>query len=195
MTTTLTHKDLTIVSVAAIAVTICFALVAGLVGSLQYSYAQEDILVTENGTAVVPVTTTDALVAQVQSTMTAIMGLLVTAGSIISIVVGWIRSKTGDKIVAKDTNEWLETIFSQVRQKDDELRDVFRQFKEHQEQINTYVDIVKSVNPEVAKKYEELAPKLTEKLQETRTQVEEWQKQADRFYAVTPKIDPVGSDV
>jgi len=179
----ITYRDLTIFCLAGLAVAVCFASIASLLGNLgQVSFAQEDIVV-QNGTAVVPVqTAADALLAQVQATMTGIMGLLTTAGTIVAIVIGWIRSKTGDKIISKDVNVRFQTALGQIEQKDNELRDVFRQVLEQREKINAFVDVAKAANPEIAKQYDEYVPKITTKLSEIQRQVDVWQNQADKFY-------------
>lgn len=186
MTNKLTTRDFTLIGVAAIAVTVCFGLMAGFINDYQHitALAQETAVVTlDNGSATVaPVTTTDALIGQATTTLTAIAGLITTVGTIIAIVIGWIRAKTGDKIISKDAEDRFNTVLSQVRQKDNELRDVYRQFLEQKEKTNAVVDIVKTLNPDLAKKYEEVAPKVTQKLKDVENQTAQWQTQADKFY-------------
>jgi hypothetical protein len=190
----LTYRDLTIVSIAAIAVTVCFSLVAGLVGNLQYSFAQEEtILTTANGTAVVPVATTEQVLGELQGTMIAISGLVATALTIVGTVVAWIRSKTGDKIISNKSNEWLQDLFDKQRTLDGSVRDIFRQFLERSNDIDILVDVAKRTSPEFAKAFDENLPKLREKNQEVLTKINHWQEEADKVhFAVKPKDDPVG---
>jgi hypothetical protein len=177
------RRDLTIISVAVIAVTICFSLIAGLVGNLQVSFAQEE--------AAEP-SATQALLGEVNSTIIAISGLMATAISIVTGIVAWLRARFGDRVISNDTNSWLQSIFEQVRQKDNDLRDVFRQVLEKHAEIDTVLTVVKGSNPELATKIDEAMPQVQKKLQEIQTKVAKWQADADKIYSVTPTSDPVG---
>jgi len=164
------------------------AIATALFSGSAYVYAQDEVIITaENSTTGEPVpvvTTTDALLGQASALMAAIAGIITTVGTIIAVLIGFIRSKTGDKIISKDVEDKYTKAFAQIQQKDNELRDVFRQVLEQKEKINAFVDIVKTTNPEIVKKYEsEVAPVVSQKLSEVQTQVNVWQKQADDFYS------------
>lgn len=195
--TKLTSKDLTIVSLAVIAVTICFSLAAGLSGYLNYSFAQETtetaILTTANGTEVVPVSSTEAVIGELQGTMVAISGLVATALTIVGVVINWIRAKTGDKVISADTNAWLQDMFEKQKTLDNSVRDIFKQVLERSNEIDVVVDVVKRNSPEFANAYNENLPKLQSMNQKVNEKIQHWQEEADKIkYAVSPEQDPVG---
>jgi hypothetical protein len=193
----LTKQHMALLGVASIAL----GLAVGLVVNVQVSFAQEEIV--ENFTdAVVPdnnpttPTETDLLLNSINGTIAAISTLVATVIGIVTYIVAAIRSKTGDKIISKDTENKLLDAFAQIRQKDNELRDVYRQVLEQRETINVTMDILKNTDPAVAKKLDEIQPQITQTIQnKILPQIGEWQTQADRFYETILKKEPVGSRV
>ncbi len=175
----ITYKDITIVSIAAIAVTLCFGIMAGLVGNLQLALAQEQ-------------TPTESLLGDVNATIISVSGLMATAMSIVVGVVAWLRAKFGDKIVSDGANEWIQDIFEKIRKKDDDVRDIFRQVLEKHAEIDVVLGVVKNSSPELGAQIDEAMPQLDSKLKEINTKIAHWQDEADKLYAVSPKDDPVG---
>ncbi len=179
MTVSLTQTQITLIGIAAIA----SILAIGLTVHLQASFAQE------NATTVV---TTDDFLASTGGLIAAISTLVSTVVGIVVYVVNAIRSKTGDKIVSTDLyNKFVDAV-GIIQQKDNELRDVYRQVLEHKETIKVAFDVLKSTNPEVAKKLDESLPVANKAIQnQILPQISQWQTQSDRVYETLLKKEPV----
>lgn len=164
-----------------VAVGVCFALAATFLNNFSV-YAQSTVVTTN----------TESLLAQLNGTIIAISGLMAVGISIVTGVIAWLRAKTGDKIVSDGANEWLQALFEQIRQKDGDIRDVFRQVLEKHAQLDVVLDVIKTTNPEVKKRIEEAQPEIQARLTEINKQITNWQNQADKIYSVMPANDPVG---
>jgi hypothetical protein len=169
------NSKITILSTIAV---IAFVLTVGL--SVQL-YAQE-----------VVATDTDTLLSSIGGMLAAISALISTIVGIVVYVVNAIRSKTGDKIVSTDAYNRFIDVVAQIRQKDNELRDVYRQVLEQKEVINVSLDILKRTDPAIAKRVDETLPKVNETVQsKVLPQIAEWQTQADRFYETLLKKEQI----
>jgi len=176
-------KHFTLIGVALIAL----ALTVGLTINLQTTFAQE---------ASAPTTNVDNLLTSVGTTLAAISTLISVVVGIIVYIVNAIKSKTGDKIVSTDSYNRFLDVVAQVRQKDNELRDAYRQVLEQREVINVTLDVLKNTSPEVGKKIDETLPKVNEAVQtKILPQINEWQVQADNFYDTLLKKSPVGTKI
>ena len=182
-------KDLTIIAVSAIAVTVCFAIASGLIGNLQVALAQSNDTITTTTT-----TSTGDILAQVNTTVLAISGLMATATGIIAAVVGWLRSKFGDKIVSAGTNEWLQDLFEKQKTLDNSVRDIFKQVLDKHAEIDVVLGVVKNANPELGKRIDEATPLVKKNLEDINSKINHWQEEADKIkYAISPAQDPVTS--
>ena len=174
-------KHFTLIGIAMIAL----ALAVGLTNNLQTTFAQE---------AAVPTTNADNLLGTIGATLAAISTLISVVVGIIVYIVNAIRSKTGDRIVSTDSYNRFIDVVAQVRQKDNELRDAYRQVLEQREMINVTLDVLKNSNPEVGKQIDETLPKVNEAIKtKILPQIDQWQTQADRFYDTLLKKEAVGT--
>lgn len=137
--------------------------------------------------------TISEIISQLNGTIIAISALISTAMGIVAGVVAWLRARWGDKVISNDTNEWLQWFFEQAKQTDQDVKDLFKQVMDKHAEIDTLFDVFKNLNPEAAKKVEEAAPELAKRLKEVDANVENWQKELDRIYEISPKADPVNA--
>lgn len=179
-TTTTTTKEITVIGSAAIAVTICFALAASFMGSMNAAFAQQE-----------SPPSTESLLGEVNASVIAISGLMATAMSIITGVIAWLRAKTGDRVISNDTNDWLQDLFEKIQKKDGDVRDIFRQVLEKSSEIDVVLGVVKNANPELAKAIDAAKPKIEEEIKKVNVKIQHWQEEADKIYSVSPKSDPV----
>lgn len=181
----LTNREQTaLVCVAAISLVLASGLISY---NVQLSAAQ---LVDNSTNVVMPgnepavdASEVDILLEQANATWVAVTGLISTAMAIIVYILNAIKSRTGDKIISAELMNRVVDVTGIVKQKSDELTDVFRQQLEDKQRINAYVDVIKSLNPEIAKKIDETLPEVNKRIQnEIRPQTEEWRRQAGNWY-------------
>lgn len=147
---------------------------------------------TQEAEVVTVETTTGLLLEDIGATIAAISGLISVVVGIAVHIVDTIRSKSGDKIVSNDMYNKFMDVVAQVRQKDNELRDVYGQFLTYKEQVGATIDVIKSTNPEVASKIEEGQKRVSDELQnKIMPQLGQWQEQANNYYDTLLKKKPV----
>jgi len=131
------------------------------------------------------------IIGELNTSLIAIGSIIATVVAIASGVINWIRTKSGDKVISDQSNEWLQWLFENAKETDKWIQEIAAKVTENAPNVEIAVDVLKNLSPQAKEAIEANAPLAEKKLRDANSELKKVDEELERLYEVSPITDPV----